>query len=53
VSTLKVLNLEGNPIAKLPDFPLSLYVTAILPQLNYYEYVFIKAETKEEAQKRF
>nr|XP_016925660.1 dynein regulatory complex subunit 3 [Drosophila suzukii] len=53
VSTLKVLNLEGNPIAKLPDFPLSLYVTAILPQLNYYEYVFIKSETREEAQKRF
>ncbi|XP_016979107.1 dynein regulatory complex subunit 3 [Drosophila rhopaloa] len=53
VSSLKVLNLEGNPIAKLPDFPLSLYVTAILPQLNYYEYVFIKAEVREEAQKRF
>ncbi|XP_043661586.1 dynein regulatory complex subunit 3 [Drosophila teissieri] len=53
VSSLKVLNLEGNPIAKQPDFPLSLYVTAILPQLNYYEYVFIKAETREEAQKRF
>ncbi|KAH8255536.1 hypothetical protein KR038_005241 [Drosophila bunnanda] len=53
VSSLRVLNLEGNPIAKMPDFPLSLYVTAILPQLNYYEYVFIKAETREEAQKRF
>ncbi|KAH8393167.1 hypothetical protein KR200_008090 [Drosophila serrata] len=53
VSSLKVLNLEGNPIAKMPDFPLSLYVTAILPQLNYYEYVFIKAETRAEAQKRF
>ncbi|EDW88707.1 dynein regulatory complex subunit 3 [Drosophila yakuba] len=53
VSSLKVFNLEGNPIAKQPDFPLSLYVTAILPQLNYYEYVFIKAETREEAQKRF
>ncbi|XP_017060984.1 dynein regulatory complex subunit 3 [Drosophila ficusphila] len=53
VGSLKVLNLEGNPIAKLPDFPLSLYVTAILPQLNYYEYVFIKAEKREEAQKRF
>ncbi|XP_020807053.1 dynein regulatory complex subunit 3 [Drosophila serrata] len=53
VSSLRVLNLEGNPIAKMPDFPLSLYVTAILPQLNYYEYVFIKAETRAEAQKRF
>nr|NP_609325.2 TbCMF46 [Drosophila melanogaster]AAF52831.2 TbCMF46 [Drosophila melanogaster] len=53
VSSLKVLNLEGNPIAKQPDFPLSLYVIAILPQLNYYEYVFIKTETREEAQKRF
>ncbi|XP_034099830.1 dynein regulatory complex subunit 3 [Drosophila albomicans] len=53
VSSLKVLNLEGNPIAKLPDFPLSQYVTAILPQLNYYEYVFIKDEMREEAQKRF
>ncbi|XP_017075729.2 dynein regulatory complex subunit 3 isoform X1 [Drosophila eugracilis] len=53
VSSLKVLNLEGNPISKTPDFPLSSYVTAILPQLNYYEYVFIKAEAREEAQKRF
>ncbi|XP_034473858.1 dynein regulatory complex subunit 3 [Drosophila innubila] len=53
VSSLKVLNLEGNPIAKLPDFPLSQYVTAILPQLNYYEYVFIKDEMRETAQKRF
>ncbi|KAH8279750.1 hypothetical protein KR054_003975 [Drosophila jambulina] len=53
VSSLRVLNLEGNPIAKMPDFPLSLYVTAILPQLNYYEYVFIKAETRDKAQKRF
>ncbi|XP_017032779.1 dynein regulatory complex subunit 3 [Drosophila kikkawai] len=53
VGSLRVLNLEGNPIAKMPDFPLSSYVTAILPQLNYYEYVFIKAETREEAQKRF
>ncbi|KAH8413125.1 hypothetical protein KR009_008188 [Drosophila setifemur] len=52
-SSLKVLNLEGNPISKLPDFPLSLFVTAILPQLNYYEYIFIKAETREDAQKRF
>ncbi|KAH8263678.1 hypothetical protein KR044_012501 [Drosophila immigrans] len=53
VSSLKVLNLEGNPIAKLPDFPLSQYVTAILPQLNYYEYVYIKEEMREAAQKRF
>ncbi|XP_002003083.3 dynein regulatory complex subunit 3 isoform X1 [Drosophila mojavensis] len=53
VNSLKVLNLEGNPIAKLPDFPLSQYVTAILPQLNYYEYVFIKDEVREAAQKRF
>ncbi|KAH8411981.1 hypothetical protein KR222_004551, partial [Zaprionus bogoriensis] len=53
VNSLKVLNLEGNPIAKQPDFPLSEYITAILPQLNYYEYVFIKAEMREAAQKRF
>lgn len=53
VSSLKVLNLEGNPISRMPNFPLTLYVTAILPQLNYYEYVFIKTETREEAQKRF
>ncbi|KAH8376531.1 hypothetical protein KR093_000012 [Drosophila rubida] len=53
VSSLKVLNLEGNPIAKLTDFPLSQYVKAILPQLNYYEYVFIKDEMREAAQKRF
>lgn len=53
VSSLKVLNLEGNPIAKQPDFPLSEYITAMLPQLNYYEYVFIKNEIREAAQKRF
>lgn len=53
VSSLKVLNLEGNPIAKQPDFPLSEYITAMLPQLNYYEYVFIKNEMREAAQKRF
>ncbi|EDV32230.1 uncharacterized protein Dana_GF14151 [Drosophila ananassae] len=53
VSSLKVLNLEGNPISRMPNFPLTLYVTAILPQLNYYEYVFIKTEIREEAQKRF
>ncbi|EDW28450.1 GL19199 [Drosophila persimilis] len=53
LNSLKVLNLEGNPIAQKPDFPLALYVTAILPKLNYYEYVFIKADTREAAQKRF
>ncbi|KAH8287866.1 hypothetical protein KR018_003600 [Drosophila ironensis] len=53
VSSLRVLNLEGNPISRTPNFPLSLYVTAILPQLIYYEYVFIKSESREEAQKRF
>ncbi|XP_022220110.1 dynein regulatory complex subunit 3 isoform X2 [Drosophila obscura] len=53
VNSLKVLNLEGNPIAQQPNFPLSLYVIAILPQLNYYEYVFIKADTREAARKRF
>ncbi|XP_002052450.3 dynein regulatory complex subunit 3 [Drosophila virilis] len=53
VKSLRVLNLEGNPIAKLPDFPLSQYVTAILQQLNYYEYVYIKDEMREAAQKRF
>ncbi|BFF93917.1 dynein regulatory complex subunit 3 [Drosophila madeirensis] len=53
VNSLKVLNLEGNPIAQQPDFSLSLYVTATLPQLNYYEYVFIKADTRDAARKRF
>ncbi|XP_017846354.2 dynein regulatory complex subunit 3 [Drosophila busckii] len=53
VNSLRVLNLEGNPIAKLPEFPLSQYVTAMLPQLNYYEYVYIKDEMREAAQKRF
>ncbi|EDW77994.1 uncharacterized protein Dwil_GK24778 [Drosophila willistoni] len=53
VKSLRVLNLEGNPIAKKPDFPLNSYVAAILPQLNYYEYVFIKRDIREEALKRF
>ncbi|EDW37693.1 GL15629, partial [Drosophila persimilis] len=49
MTNLKVLNLEGNPVAKRTDFCLLLYVIAILPKLNYYEYTFIKNELREEA----
>ncbi|XP_030376687.1 dynein regulatory complex subunit 3 [Scaptodrosophila lebanonensis] len=53
LDNLKVLNLEGNPIATKPDFSLSQYCIAILPKLNYYEYVFIKDEVREEAKERY
>ncbi|GBP04626.1 Dynein regulatory complex subunit 3 [Eumeta japonica] len=38
LNNLKVLNLEGNPLAKQPDFSLAEYVAAILPQqtTDYY-----------------
>lgn len=49
MNNLKVLNLEGNPIAKKKDFCLLKYVIAILPKLNYYEYTFIKNELREES----
>ncbi|XP_017872974.1 PREDICTED: dynein regulatory complex subunit 3-like, partial [Drosophila arizonae] len=49
----RVLNLEGNPIAQNPDFPLSQYVITLLPNLHYYEYTFIKSEIREKAQIRF
>ncbi|KAH8385843.1 hypothetical protein KR200_001938 [Drosophila serrata] len=46
---LKVLNLEGNPIAKKTNFSLLKYIIAILPKLNYYDYTYIKSELREEA----
>ncbi|XP_034477443.1 dynein regulatory complex subunit 3 [Drosophila innubila] len=49
MKNLKVLNLEGNPIAESSEFSLSLYVITLLPNLNYYEYNFIKQETREKA----
>ncbi|XP_070854184.1 dynein regulatory complex subunit 3 isoform X2 [Drosophila suzukii] len=49
MNNLKVINLEGNPIARKPNINLLKYVTAVLPQLNYYEYTFIKNELREEA----
>nr|DAA06416.1 TPA_inf: protein phosphatase [Drosophila willistoni] len=49
MDSLRVLNLEGNPISQNLDFPLSKYVIAVLPKLNYYEYTFIKDEIRKEA----
>ncbi|XP_073824605.1 tbCMF46 [Musca autumnalis] len=50
---LKVLNLEGNPLAQESEFSLCDYVAAILPNLKYYEYVAIKEEQRESARARF
>ncbi|XP_070067144.1 dynein regulatory complex subunit 3-like [Drosophila virilis] len=50
---LRVLNLEGNPVAQNMDFPLSEYIITLLPNLHYYEYTFIKSEMREKAQIRF
>ncbi|XP_030569706.1 dynein regulatory complex subunit 3-like, partial [Drosophila novamexicana] len=50
---LRVLNLEGNPVAQNMDFPLSQYIITLLPNLHYYEYTFIKSEMREKAQIRF
>lgn len=53
LKNLKVLNLEGNPIAKNPDFCLADYIAAILPQVKYYEYVAIRDEDRERAKDYF
>lgn len=53
MDSLRVLNLEGNPVAQSTDFPLSQYVITLLPNLHYYEYTFIKSEMREKAQIRF
>ncbi|XP_058984362.1 dynein regulatory complex subunit 3 isoform X2 [Musca domestica] len=50
---LKVLNLEGNPLAQESEFSLSDYIAAILPKLKYYEYVAIGDEQRESARRRF
>nr|AAL28098.1 protein phosphatase regulatory subunit short isoform [Drosophila melanogaster] len=49
MNNLKIINLEGNPIAKRTNFCLLKYISAILPKLNYYEYTFIKSELRAEA----
>jgi len=46
---LKVIYLEGNPIARKLIFNFLKYITTVLTQLNYYEYTFIKNELREEA----
>lgn len=38
---LRSLNLQGNPIDMIPESPLRIYIAAVLPQLKYYEYIFI------------
>ncbi|XP_055377347.1 dynein regulatory complex subunit 3 [Condylostylus longicornis] len=45
---LKVLNLEGNPIAKDDKKPLRVYLAALLPNLQYYNYIFITEKEREE-----
>uniref|UniRef100_A0A1A9ZVT4 Dynein axonemal assembly factor 1 homolog n=1 Tax=Glossina pallidipes TaxID=7398 RepID=A0A1A9ZVT4_GLOPL len=50
---LKVLNLEGNPVSERLDFDLSEYVAAVLPNVQYYEYMSIKEEDRLKAKETF
>lgn len=51
LKSLKVLNLEGNPIAQNVSFP--LYIITLLPNLNYYHYTLLKNEVRDKAHTRF
>lgn len=50
---LKVLNLEGNPVTERLDFNVSEYVAAVLPNVQYYEYISIKEEDRLKAKETF
>uniref|UniRef100_A0A1B0BLR1 Dynein axonemal assembly factor 1 homolog n=1 Tax=Glossina palpalis gambiensis TaxID=67801 RepID=A0A1B0BLR1_9MUSC len=50
---LKVLNLEGNPVTERLDFNISEYVAAVLPNVQYYDYMSIKEEDRLKAKETF
>lgn len=47
------LNLEGNPIAENSDKPLRTYIAAVLPNLKFYNYTYIKNEEREKGLEQF
>lgn len=47
------LNLEGNPIAENAEKPLRIYIAAVLPNLKYYSYTYLKDEEREKGQEMF
>ncbi|KAL5278736.1 LRRC48 family protein [Megaselia abdita] len=50
---LYALNLEGNPIAENSEKPLRVYIAAVLPNLKYYNYTYLKDEEREKGQEQF
>lgn len=47
------LNMEGNPIAEDAEKPLRTYIAAVLPNLKYYNYAYIKNEEREKGNEQF
>ena len=45
--------MEGNPIAQNSECPLNVYIAAILPNVKFYEYVYIKDDFREQAKETF
>ncbi|XP_054743337.1 dynein regulatory complex subunit 3 [Anastrepha obliqua] len=50
---LRVLNLEGNPVGKKPDFQMNLYVAAVLPSVKFYEYKTITEELRQKGKEKY
>lgn len=50
---LRVLNMEGNPIANETNFQMDLYVAAVLPGVKYYEYKTITEEMRHKGRERY
>lgn len=44
---LKVFNMEGNPVGE--SINLRQYVSAFLPKIKYYNYIYVTPKEKEEA----
>lgn len=47
------LNLEGNSIAENAEKPLRTYIAAVLPNLKYYNYTYLKDEEREKGLEQF
>ncbi|XP_036322346.1 dynein regulatory complex subunit 3-like, partial [Rhagoletis pomonella] len=50
---LRVLNLEGNPIAKKTEFQMDLYVAAVLPGVKYYEYKTVTEDMRQKGMEKY
>lgn len=53
LNKLYSLNLEGNPIAENAEKPLRTYIAAVLPNLKYYNYTYLKDEEREKGRALF